>query len=210
MADEYLADEKRLMETGISLIDKREPEEDTDGKLVCFSTSKLPIRDDSGEVIGTFGISRDVTSHMEAENALRDSEALYHSLVENLFVHLIRKDLEGKFTYANKLFCELSSRAEDEIVGTADFDLYAKEMAEKYRANGLQVMKSGKTFEAMEENEAEQGRIYARVIKSPLYNASGKSVGVQNVFWDITEQKRSELKVLEQPNNPAANASKPC
>lgn len=198
IAAKFLADEKSLMNSGEPLIDKLEPETSFDGRQTCFSTTKLPLRNEAGKVIGTFGISRDVTKHKEAEDALRESEALYHSLIENLPVHVLRKDLDGRFTFANRLFCELSGHPLEEIVGFTDFDLYTKDLAEKYRGNDRQVIKSGKSFETIEENEAEHGRIYARVIKSPLYNARGKPSGVQIVFWDITEQKRNELKVQEQ------------
>ena len=101
----------------------------------------------------------------------------------------------------DRLFCELSGHTLEEIIGHTDHDLYPAELADKYRANDLEVMNTGKTFEAIEENEAEQGRIYARVIKSALYNVHGKVSGVQIVFWDITEQKRNELKVAEQQNS---------
>ncbi len=156
------------------------------------------MHDKAGKLIGSFGISRDVTEHQQAEDALRDSEALYHSLIENLPVHVLRKDLEGRFTFANRLFCELSGHRIGEIIGKSDFDLYPPDLAEKYRANDAELVNDGKTFETIEENEAGHGRIYARVIKSPHYNAAGKAMGLQIVFWDITEQKRNELKVLEQ------------
>ena len=198
MAEEYLADELALMQSGTPLIDKREFETSADGKDVCFSTTKLPLCDRNGAVIGTFGISRDVTKHKEAEDAVRDSEALYHSLIESLPVHVIRKDLEGRFTFVNRMFCELTGHTFEEIIGKTDYDLYPKDLAEKYRANDAEVIRTGENFETVEENEADQGRIYARVIKSPLYSAAGDPLGVQIVFWDITEQKRSELKVLEQ------------
>lgn len=198
MADEYFSDELKLMKSGEPLVDKREHETSADGRDVCFSTSKLPLHDKQGKLIGSFGISRDVTRHQQAEDALRESEALYHSLIENLPVHVLRKDLQGRFTFANRMFCELSGHDFDDIIGKTDFDLYPADLAEKYRANDAEVINGGKTFEAIEENEAEQGRIYARVIKSPLCNAAGAPSGVQIVFWDITEQKRNELKVMEQ------------
>jgi eukaryotic-like serine/threonine-protein kinase len=46
----------------------------------------------------------------KAEEALRDSEALYHSLVESLPCSVFRKDLEGRFTFANQRYCELVGR----------------------------------------------------------------------------------------------------
>jgi two-component system sensor histidine kinase/response regulator len=198
MADEYLRNEREVMQSGQALIDKREFETSVDGRKVCFSTTKLPLQDASGNTIGTFGISRDVTSHVNAEQALEHSEALYASLIENLPVHLIRKDMAGQFTFANKLFCEISGHALEEIIGKTDYDLYPKELADKYRNDDLTALKTGQSLETIEENEAEHGRIYARVIKSPIFTSDGDPLGVQIVFWDITEQKRNELKVAEQ------------
>ena len=43
----------------------------------------------------------------QTQKVVRDSEALYSSLVESLPVHVLRKDLEGKFVFANRSFCEL-------------------------------------------------------------------------------------------------------
>ena len=46
----------------------------------------------------------------QPEEALRNSEALYHSLVESIPMNVFRKDLEGKFTFSIKLFCETLRR----------------------------------------------------------------------------------------------------
>ncbi|MGB0582134.1 MAG: PAS domain-containing protein [Limisphaerales bacterium] len=78
MAQEYFNDEQALMKSGTPLIDKRENENSHDDREVCFSTTKLPLRDEDGNVVGSFGISRDVTLHQKAEDDLRESEALYH------------------------------------------------------------------------------------------------------------------------------------
>ena len=58
-----------------------------------------------GNPVFTF-FFRDISERKRAEQALRNSEALYHSLVENLPMNVFRKDLDGQFTFANRLFCE--------------------------------------------------------------------------------------------------------
>ena len=72
------------------------------------------------------------TEHKRAE------EILYYSLVENLPVHVLRKDMEGRFVFANRSFCELVGRPFAEIVGRTDFDFFPR----PWRAN------SGKTTTA--------------------------------------------------------------
>ncbi len=53
------------------------------------------------------GVSRDITEHRNVEAALRDSEAVYMSLVESLPLCVLRKDCAGRFQHANELACEM-------------------------------------------------------------------------------------------------------
>jgi sigma-B regulation protein RsbU (phosphoserine phosphatase) len=60
-------DEQRIMETGVPVLGKEEKETWADGHDTWVTTSKMPLRDDNGEIVGVFGISRDITAHKEAE-----------------------------------------------------------------------------------------------------------------------------------------------
>ena len=63
-------DEQRIIRTGEPMVGKLERETFRDGTSPWVSTTKMPLRDDDGQIIGTFGISRDVTAQIKAENAL--------------------------------------------------------------------------------------------------------------------------------------------
>lgn len=60
-------DEQRIMDTGIPVLGKEEKETWADGHETWVSTSKMPLRNDAGEIVGVFGVSRDITAHKEAE-----------------------------------------------------------------------------------------------------------------------------------------------
>ena len=69
-ASAAFADEQEIMRSGEPLVGKLERETFSAGPDTWVSTSKMPLRDEFGAIIGTFGISRDVTAQIKAENAL--------------------------------------------------------------------------------------------------------------------------------------------
>ena len=128
-----------------------------------------------------------------AEEALQKSEAFYHSLVESLPQNIFRKDLEGRFTFGNGRFCSEMGKRLDELVGKTDFDFFPPDLAAKYRADDVMVIESGKPFEVVEEHVTPTGeKLYVHVIKTPVHDASGKLIGTQGIFWDVTEKFRAE------------------
>lgn len=132
-----------------------------------------------------------------AEKEIRDSQALYSSLVDNLPVQILRKDLSGHFTFASQSFCELLGKSSKEILGKTDFDFYPSELAEKYREDDVRVAGTGELFEDIERYEKDGQDRFVHVMKSPVRNASGNIIGVQAVFWDVTHRKQAEAE-LEQ------------
>ena len=86
------------------------------------------------------------------EEALRNSEALYQSLVETLPVCIFRKDLDGRFTFGNRTFCERLKKPLSEIIGKTDPDFYPRELAHKYICDDRHVMETGDVLEVIEEH----------------------------------------------------------
>jgi diguanylate cyclase (GGDEF)-like protein/PAS domain S-box-containing protein len=78
-ATEAFADEQRIIQTGRPLIGKLERETFHDRPDAWMSTTKQALHDESGEIIGTFGLSRDITTQVEAQDALT-YQALHDSV----------------------------------------------------------------------------------------------------------------------------------
>src|SRR5262245_35296912 len=98
--------EQEIIRTGQPCLEYEERMVGRDGREVWFSVSKLPLRDADGKIVGVYGLSRDITVHKKQEDQLRQSESLYHSLVESLPQCIFRKDLNLTTIFANQKLCQ--------------------------------------------------------------------------------------------------------
>lgn len=129
----------------------------------------------------------------EVELKWRDSEAMYESLVDTLPMNLYRKDRAGRVTFSNRRYCESRAANSGELLGKTDYDLFPKELADKYTADDRQVMETGEIFEATESHVSPSGeKRYAHVLKARVVDAAGRVIGTQGIFWDVTEHQRAE------------------
>jgi len=130
--------------------------------------------------------------------ALQASESFLHSLLDNLPVFIFRQDRAGRFTFANKLYCERNGMALEEILGKSYLDLNPHHSLHNYVEQNRQVMDTGITYEGIEETIGRDGeKTFIHIIKVPLYDAAGLCVGLQSMFLDVTEQKRAEASLAE-------------
>ncbi|MDX9754288.1 MAG: response regulator [bacterium] len=172
------------------------------GNGSCFPVAYIakPIFEE-GQLAGAVVTFQDITDRRKAELALRDSEALFESLVENLPQNIYRKNLQGRFTFANKRFCETIGHPLHEILGKTDFDFYPEELAHKYVEDDDRVILEQEIFNCIEEHRLPDGqRIYVQVAKTPIYDSQGMIVGTQGIFWDVTDTKRAneELQLAKE------------
>ncbi|HWX21901.1 MAG TPA: SpoIIE family protein phosphatase [Candidatus Binatia bacterium] len=167
-----------------------------DGTIIWISENCRAVRDAKARLLYYEGTVEDITQRRQAEEKLRHSEALYHSLVETLPQNIFRKNLQGRFTFANRRFCETLGRPLEEIVGKTDFDFFPAELAKKYQLDDHQVLVTGTPYETVEEHQPPgSGKIYVQVVKTPIYESHGEIIGLQGIFWDITAQRMAEQEI---------------
>ncbi|WP_165440789.1 PAS domain-containing protein [Rubripirellula amarantea] len=155
------------------------------------------VRDDNdGDVASCCGLIRIITDRHHLEGALRDSEAVYLSLVESLPLSVLRKDAKGRIQYANNRACEQIGKPVEDLIGKSDFDLFPADLAKKYMEDDQEVIHSGKLYHDVERHQAGEGKqIHVEVWKAPVHSARGDVVGIQVMFWDVTNQKDAEHQI---------------
>jgi PAS domain S-box-containing protein len=141
----------------------------------------------------TMELSRENRQH-------RELQALYRSLVEQLPAGIFRKDAEGRYVFVNSWFCKLRGMTPEQIQGKTAVTLSQTEtnddtiqLLRKGTEHHEEIMRTGKTIEAVEEHAGENGHSrHLHVLKTPVYGAEGTIVGSQGILVDITERKRAE------------------
>src|SRR5450759_2802237 len=100
LAEKYRVDDKRILES-----DKTEYLEEKyiqNGQEAIIQTVKTPLKDENGNTIGILGIFWDITERRQIEEALKESEELYRTIIENSNDMIWTLDTEGRFLFFNK------------------------------------------------------------------------------------------------------------
>jgi diguanylate cyclase (GGDEF)-like protein/PAS domain S-box-containing protein len=120
-------------------------------------------------------------------------------LIETLPVAIFRKNTTGCYTYVNQLYAENEGYAVEEIIGKTDHDLHTPELADWYLRTDQDIFSTGLSQEMEEEQLLANGkRIPVHVIKSPILDPKGEIIGVQGMYWDITQIRRAALEAQER------------
>ncbi len=198
-ARKALLDEREIMRTGKPTLSEIEHETYAGNRETWCSTSKLPLHDKNGRVIGTFGISRDVTQQMRAEQELARERDLLKTIIDNVPDLIYVKDRSGRFVIANAALLKLLNLDSNaQLEGKTDYDFSPPELACEYVADDQNVMRNREPLLDREESHrAESGTpIWLLTTKVPLYNNSGDVIGVVGIGHDITARKIAGQEIL--------------
>ena len=197
LAAQYDADDRGVMESGRSLISVERMTLDAFGKPMYVSTTKVPLRDEDGEIAGIVGISRDITEKRRTENILRESEERYRSLFE-LSPDGIIVCYDKVVVYANNAAVRLfGGTSIDDVVGRSCQEIMSTADIEKLQALSADSTTASNMVVAM---ETKLRRLNGSLVNVELMAAPVTFVdiaGVQIIIRDVSERLQAELAKRE-------------
>ncbi|WP_437193783.1 response regulator [Planctomicrobium sp. SH527] len=190
--------ENRIMQTGRPLIDHEEQLVWPDGLSSWVSATKVPLKKADGTIIGTLGISRDITSQYEISQTLELERDRLRTLIDHLPDYVFIKDKEGRFVTVNRAHYELfGCNSEDDVIGKTDYDFSSIELADFYAADDYAVINNNVPILSREEIaiDASGEEHWVLTTKVPLRTMGGAIVGLVGIARDITQRKRAEQEL---------------
>lgn len=193
------SDEKVILR-GESIINKEEEYKEGAG-FRYFNTTKVPVRDDNGEIVGLVGVSRDITKDKRLEQEHEMERKLLIAMTENTPDLIYFKDKEGRFLRVNKADANaLGVPDPKDVIGKTSYDFHSKDIADQIHESEAQLYQSGQTIENTIERYVDPiGRNHwVNTTKMPIWDSSGKVVGLIGMSRDITHQKQVEEELIRE------------
>lgn len=197
-ADVAMAEEQEIIRTGIPLVAKVEKLTMKDGSIAWGSATKLTWRDDAGNIIGTFGLTRDATAVKLAEEKLVEERNLLRTIIDHLPARVYVKDTGSHYLLNNLAhLAGIGLQRQDEATGHTILDFFPNERGHQAMLDDQQVLASGQPILNQEKSDfgAGQQLHWSLTTKVPLRDMQGKIIGLVGISHDITRRKEAEAEL---------------
>ena len=200
LARQKFADERDIIRTGMGFVGKEERSRSSAGKTRWVVTSKQPLLGDNGEIIGTFGISRDITEMKVTREALEAHHRLLETMIDILPCRIFVKDDEGRIRLTNAAYRDaVGVKTASEIEGLRLEEYTNDPRASNIAAEDEEVLEKGISILNREEYDTSplSDKRWMLLSKVPLRDADGQVQGIVGMAADITVQKDAEARALQ-------------
>ena len=189
-ADAALKIEQDIMRSGEPVVNLEEMETWPDGSSAWVSTTKLPLRDAAGSIIGTFGISRDITERKRAEEQLQRSEAEFRSLIEHSPLGIYRSTLDGRFLTVNPALVRMLGYGWPEELLRLDIgrDVYV-DPEDRQR-----LIETSPPHVEVVWKRRDGAHIVVQLSSRAIPNPAGEGECYEGLVQDVTEQRSLETQ----------------
>lgn len=162
-------------------------------EFTSFLSASL-IKSQDGEIVGSMGVSRDITEMKKAEEELRASEERYRDIFENVLDYILSIDMDGSILYSNASFKENIGYSEKELSGKTIFDLCEPGQLDPKKDLGEQMSKMNLSLTLISKKGEKiivRGNANVRLKRN-------KPVSIRAILRNVTEavEQRAKLESI--------------
>jgi PAS domain S-box-containing protein len=198
LAEGFFADDQLVLQTGQPVLNREEFVLDKNGMKRWLLTSKIPMKDEVGNITGIIGIGRDISIRREALENLRESEIKLNVILQSTADGILAIDGNGKIIKTNKRFAKLW-QIPQHIIDLGDDNTLLQSVIDQLSNPDEFISKVRILYQSTEKDldylHFKDGRIFERY-SAPLI-MPGSATGRVWSFRDITERERSEQLIKE-------------
>ncbi len=167
------------------------------GDLIDISLSLAPLKDAAGQIIGTVGVSKNITERKRAEEEIKLLKEFNEGIVQRMDEGILMLDPEGYITFANPRCERMLGHTREELIGKPWTKLLAKDYAKKANNETTEWIKGAKTrFECALTSKP--GNEIPVMISATPFQEDESVTSILLVLVDITESKARETKIKEE------------
>ncbi len=187
-------DDLKVINTGQPVINREEIFWDSAGTERWLLTSKIPIRDENGNINGLVGIGRDITELKHSqEKILKLSEGIEQSPVSILIT-----DINGTIEYVNPCFCETTGYSEDEVIGKNSRVQSFGEMPDEIYHDLLNTISSGNIWKGeLQNRKKDKSLFWESVTVTSIKNENGLITNYIAIKEDIDTRRKMESELIQ-------------
>ena len=171
---------------------------DKEGYYRAILSRGIPIRNEAGAIVSWVGINLDITERKRAEQALRDSEEQFRSIVSQSIAGVAEVDLTGRYLFVNDRYCEIVQRSREELLELRMQDISVGEELKENLALFEKLGREGAPFIIEKRYIRPDGsEVWVNNSVSGLRDAQGRVKAVVAVSVDVTDRRRAEEALRE-------------
>lgn len=199
-AQQARKDELTIIETGKGIEGYIEKETFPDGTEGWVLSAKLPFRDHNGRIVGTLGLSSNVSEMVNTSRALERERNTLRSLIDSIPDNIYIRDTDGKYLVGNKALASfVGVENPEEVRGKGPHDFFGPNRANAFLKEDLAVMEAGEpVLNRKSQLKNQDGEVRDLLIsKVPVRDEEGKVFGIVGMNRDITAEVRARRKLKQ-------------
>jgi diguanylate cyclase (GGDEF)-like protein/PAS domain S-box-containing protein len=196
-ADHYRADDRQVIDSGVSKLYYEEPLNTPDGNTIWLQTSKVPLRNTHHEVFGVLGIYQDITEQKQSNDTMRLASAIYHYSNEAIMV----SDENNLIMAVNPAFTRMTGYELDDVKGKDPQIFNSGRHKKSFYQKMWQKLLAEDHWQGEIWDLHKDGSVQAKWMNISIIRQADQRIYCYVAqFSDITEKKKLDELYLAQAN----------